>query len=70
MEQHSTAINEKARQETYASDLSLLFHSLFGLDHYPNYLYRWNEAEITSLQQELQHRLDEVRAQKQPLSKN
>jgi hypothetical protein len=61
----SGAINEKrvvgARK---ATSLAPLLHASFGLDHYPNYLQRWNMHDIDKLEQQLEDQLASVRAQK------
>lgn len=55
----SRAINEKALEHAPAKDLSFLLHSIFGLDHYPNYLAKWEEAEIEHLEGLLQEQVGE-----------
>jgi hypothetical protein len=48
---------------------SHLFHTLEGLDRYPNYLSRWNLEDTETLEQALQERLNLVREQKQAIAK-
>lgn len=43
---------------------SHLFHSIEGLDRYPNYLSRWNENDIDLLEEALQHQLKKVQTQR------
>lgn len=63
-------MNEKLRGEEgrrSGADLAFLLHSLFGLDHYPNYLHRWSVEEINKLETALEAQLSTVRAQKAAL---
>ena len=65
-------INEKERKgekNKGGADLAFLLHSLFGLDHYPNYLQRWSLPEITRLEDALCAQLSKVRSQKEELLK-
>jgi uncharacterized protein (UPF0305 family) len=43
---------------------SHLLHAIEGLNRYPNYLSRWNEDDIESLELALEERLQQVRSQK------
>ena len=43
---------------------SHLIHAIEGLDRYPNYLSRWNEPDIESLEEALEERLEQVKQQK------
>ena len=45
-------INEKLLNSSSKSDidLSFLLHSIYGLDHYPDYLRRWNLQSIDKLE--------------------
>ena len=62
----SGAINEKTVLGVSASEkLSPLLHATFGLDHYPNYLNRWQGPAITQLEERLEDQLALVRAQKE-----
>jgi len=60
------SINEKeihvARK---AKELSPILHASFGLDHYPNYLLRWDMASIEELEGRLEKQLELVRKQKE-----
>ena len=58
------SINEKGLSKKRNPLLAQLLHASFGLDHYPNYLHRWNLNDIESLEQTLEDQLEEVRAQK------
>ena len=70
------AVNEKERthrvsegESASSFDPSLhkahLFHALEGLDRYPNYLSRWNVADMERLEASLEGQLQKVREQKQ-----
>jgi hypothetical protein len=48
-----------------ATNLAPLLHASFGLDHYPNYLNRWQGPAITQLEERLENQLALVRAQKE-----
>ena len=48
--------------------LAHLYHSLEGLDRYPNYLGRWNEDDMDSLEESLKAQLAKVREQKQAVA--
>ena len=66
---HAGAINEKsvvgARK---ATALAPVLHASFGLDHYPNYLQRWDIKAIEDLEDKLESQLATVRAQKAMVS--
>jgi hypothetical protein len=47
---------------------SHLIHAIEGLDRYPNYLSRWDEPDIESLEQALEERLEQVKKQKLNIS--
>ncbi|ETO31953.1 hypothetical protein RFI_05163 [Reticulomyxa filosa] len=47
--------------------LSTQLHGLFGLDHYPNYLLRWNIADINKLENYFHQTLALISKQKQQL---
>lgn len=65
----SGAINEKAVVGARkATALAPLLHASFGLDHYPNYLQRWDIAAIEGLEDQLESQLATVRAQKAMVS--
>ena len=62
-------INEKTHNQQLCShDLSQLMHGSFGLDHYPNYLLRWNLDEIENLESIIQSQLERIKYQKSKLS--
>mmetsp|Transcript_10845 Transcript_10845/g.24324 ORF Transcript_10845/g.24324 Transcript_10845/m.24324 type:complete len:409 (+) Transcript_10845:46-1272(+) len=71
------AVNEKTRtyqkhEESYAikdrfqpsTNKAHLWHSLEGLERYPNYLSRWQEDDMISLEQALEEKLRQVRQQR------
>ena len=61
----SGAINEKAVVGARrATQLAPLLHATFGLDHYPNFLQRWQPDAINALEQRLEEQLAGVRVQK------
>ena len=65
----SGAINEKAVVGARkATALAPLLHASFGLDHYPNYLQRWDITAIEGLEDQLKSQLATVRAQKAMVS--
>lgn len=47
---------------------SHLLHAIEGLDRYPNYISRWKEIDINSLEQALKEKLEQVREQKTDIS--
>ena len=57
-----SAINEKPLVATPSMPLARLLHASFGLDHYPNYLHRWDLDEITDLEGALEAQLAKVRS--------
>lgn len=74
------AINEKQRTLGYGANganneveenwdpsnhLSHLLHSIVGLDRYPNYLSRYDEPDITAIENALERTLNDVRQQKE-----
>ena len=67
-------INEKKRDEGHASpdaDLALTLSTVFGLNHYPNYLYRFREEseELSKMESLLQQELEKVQKQTHKLEK-
>ena len=67
------AINEKKRDEGHASpdaDLALTLSTVFGLNHYPNYLYRFREEseELSKMESLLQQELEKVQKQRKEIS--
>lgn len=61
--------NEKERTNIAApSSLSNILHSTFGMDHYPNYLYRWNLDQVSELEEQLLAQLKHVQTKKRELS--
>jgi hypothetical protein len=58
------AINEKALKRRANPELASLCHSTYGLDHYPNYLQRWDIAAIDGLECQLERQLALVKQQK------
>eukprot|EP01084_Bolivina_argentea_P067689 123225_1 len=61
-------INEKEHTQSSAPlELSNILHSTFGIDHYPNYLYRWNLNNITQLETQLLSQLKHIQSRKQQL---
>jgi hypothetical protein len=64
----SGKINEKAIRNVSNQDgLGGLLHAIFGLDHYPDYLKRWNLKEVDSFEEKLEEVLRKVREQKAKL---
>ena len=57
-------INEKVRTGHPAADLAFLQHALWGLDHYPDYLRRWQDKDVDELESALESVLAKVRAQR------
>ena len=57
-------INEKVRTGHPAADLAFLQHALWGLDHYPDYLRRWQDKDVGDLESALEAVLAKVRAQR------
>lgn len=57
-------INEKVRTGHPAADLAFLQHALWGLDHYPDYLRRWQDEDVGALEGALEAALAKVRAQR------
>ena len=57
-------INEKIRTGHPAADLAFLQHALWGLDHYPDYLRRWQDKDVGDLESALEAVLAKVRAQR------
>jgi hypothetical protein len=43
-----------------APEMSKLLHATFGLDHYPNYLQRWDLAAIEMLEKKFEQQLCQV----------
>jgi hypothetical protein len=58
----------KQKSAYNASQRSHLIHAIEGLDRYPNYLSRWDEPDIESLEQALEERLEQVKQQKLNIS--
>ena len=63
------SINEKRRDVKNAApdpDLALSLSTAFGLNHYPNYLYRFREGseELTRMENLLQQQLEKVQKQR------
>ena len=61
------SINEKFRDEKLSDSdkgMSTLFHTIFGLDHYPNYLYRFKPNIILELESTLIKALEKFQLQK------
>ena len=63
------AINEKKRNEENVhvdADLALSLSTVFGLNHYPNYLYRFKEEseELSKMESLLQQELEKVQKQR------
>ena len=58
------AINEKQKDARDNPLLSRQLHAAFGLDHYPNYLLKWQLSDIEQLEGELEAMLAKVRQQK------
>ena len=61
------SINEKFRDEKLSNSdkrMSTLFHTIFGLDHYPNYLYRFKPNSILELESNLIQALEKFQLQK------
>jgi hypothetical protein len=48
-----SAINEKAMAGQPAEELAFLLHSLYGMDHYPSYLLKWQPEQLHRLRQAL-----------------
>jgi hypothetical protein len=48
-----SAINEKAMAGQPAHSLSFLLHSLYGMDHYPSYLLKWQPDQLHRLREAL-----------------
>jgi len=44
-----------------------LFHSLEGMDRYPNYLSRWNMQDVDQLEGALEQQLERIRRQRQSI---
>eukprot|EP01083_Nonionella_stella_P146632 461443_1 len=62
-------INEKEHIHSSAPiQLSNVLHSTFGMEHYPNYLYRWNVDQISELEKQLLSQLKQVQSTKQQLN--
>ena len=57
-------INEKVRTGHPAAELAFLQHALWGLDHYPDYLRRWQDKDVQNLENALEAVLAKVRAQR------
>ena len=53
-------INEKVRTGHPAADLAFLQHALWGLDHYPDYLRRWQDSDVQNLESALEAVLAKV----------
>lgn len=64
----SRAINEKPLQESPPAELSFLLQSLFGLDHYPNYLHKWTVNDIEHLETLLQTQVSTCDLQQQQVN--
>ena len=67
------AINEKKRNEDKAhldADLALSLSTVFGLNHYPNYLYRFKEEseELSNMESLLRQQLEKVQKQRKEIS--
>ena len=67
------AINEKKRDEDNRSsdpDLALSLATVFGLNHYPNYLYRFSaeSEELSKMESLLQRQLEKVQKQRKEIS--
>jgi len=56
------AINEKAMSGHPAEHLSFLLHSLYGMDHYPDYLLKWQPPELQRLRDSLTQQVARVDA--------
>jgi hypothetical protein len=56
------AINEKAMSGHSAEQLSFLLHSLYGMDHYPDYLLKWQPPELQRLRDSLTQQVARVDA--------
>ena len=66
------SINEKRRDVENAApdpDLALSLSTAFGLNHYPNYLYRFREGseELTRMENLLQQQLEKVQKQRREI---
>eukprot|EP00485_Elphidium_margaritaceum_P002433 CAMPEP_0202691608 /NCGR_PEP_ID=MMETSP1385-20130828/6278_1 /ASSEMBLY_ACC=CAM_ASM_000861 /TAXON_ID=933848 /ORGANISM="Elphidium margaritaceum" /LENGTH=90 /DNA_ID=CAMNT_0049347041 /DNA_START=27 /DNA_END=295 /DNA_ORIENTATION=+ len=64
----TTKINEKELTHKSAPiAVSNTLHATFGIDHYPNYLYRWNMHDINNLEEQLTAQLKHVQNKKQEM---
>ena len=61
------AINEKVCVGARASDAAMVMHATFGLDHYPNYLQRWQMSDVEELEMKLRAQLHKVEEEKEKL---
>ena len=48
-----------------APGMAHAMHATFGLDHFPQYLHRWNDREIDSFEGLLLEQLSQVRQQRE-----
>jgi hypothetical protein len=51
------AINEKAMAGQPAEALAFLLHSLYGMDHYPSYLLKWQPSQLQRLRDALSQQI-------------
>ncbi len=56
------AINEKAMAGQPAESLAFLLHSLYGMDHYPSYLMKWQPSQLQRLRDSLAQQIAHVDA--------
>ena len=57
-----SSINEKAMAGQPAEPLAFLLHSLYGMDHYPHYLLKWQPEHLQRLRQALLQQIAHVDA--------
>lgn len=55
------AINEKPLAGEPASSLSFALHAVFGMEHYPGYLLKWQDAQLGELERVFEEHLSQVR---------
>ena len=64
------SVNEKLLKSNKDNiDLSFILHSIYGLDHYPDYLRRWDLKSIEKLENSLLSIIERVQYQKSLLKK-
>ena len=62
-------INEKKlNNDSAPPQLSNMLHSTFGMDHYPNYLFRWNLTDLSALENQIKSQLKQVQSAKQRMA--